>query len=176
MSLQIIDGRLLVRNSTDGLWYYLCSYTIGADQFIQVFQTSTLPLGTPSEFAIIEASNGVFYKLYAETNNNNVIHYSIDTLVGTQIADDFRIVDSVTGRYYKITITIVNGVGHVGLVNTGSDICVPWRLFSVSSAESRRSFTPVTSVTPRTHAVVIAESRRSFSAVDVDCERDVVLP
>lgn len=107
MSLHYSSGKLLLKNITDNLWYYVEVRIDSQDEHphIYVHQEASDEDGLSGydEYAIICADNGDIYKLGLYTNSEDVVTYSFESSALTKPADRVFVKDTTTGVRYSLT-------------------------------------------------------------------------
>lgn len=162
MSLHYSHGKLLLKNTSDGEWYFLDA-RIGGDLLPHLHPEQEVAgdysLSEFDEYAIIRAVDNSLYKLSLYTNEEGVVTYRLSAYSDiTQLPVRVFIKDTTTGLLYALTLT-ENGDSVYPELNLAGGIA--------TTTQARRCFCPV---------ITTVETSRTITAATVLEECSIVLP
>lgn len=127
-NIHISNGRLLLQNITDELWYFVDVEIVDELPYLRISQSNIVVQSDYNPYVVIKDSDGYYDKLFLDTNDGEV-HYGVERLIVGEPA--IRLYLKGDGVYYEILMTINDGNPYVQIVDSSGNVLttipLPWR-------------------------------------------------
>lgn len=154
LSPQINNGRVLLQNTTDELWYYL---GVALNELAQPTLTpGTTSVDISSALAeraapsfVLLADNGYYYKITLQTDGP-VVTYNLELLSTPEPSQKLFLRESTTGTFYEV-VAVENeedSTVYLSVIPIGNDLATinsPWRQITPVTFQTKNTiYVPAT--------------------------------